>query len=135
MKKIYFYTCDLMYAKDWRASDANQFRLGSSIQKHAGSRGAAPVGGMGSKAPHQKKLKWKKKFKIFQIYMKDGQWAETNEKSISNFSDFYFFILFTVTHLDFQVCHRQKNNRSKVAKFTGKMRNKLKRMKNQFSDF
>ena len=28
-------------------SDANQFRLGSSILKHAGSRGAAPVGGDG----------------------------------------------------------------------------------------
>ena len=31
-------------------SDANQW---GSIQKHAGSRGAAPVGGVGNKAPHQ----------------------------------------------------------------------------------
>ena len=29
------------------AVDANLFRLGSSIQKNAGSRGAAPVGGTG----------------------------------------------------------------------------------------
>ena len=38
----------LRYAKTWKsgfakyAVDANLFRLGSSIQKHAGSRGTAP---------------------------------------------------------------------------------------------
>ena len=38
------------------AVDANLFRLLSSILKHEGSRGAAPVGGVGGKAHHTKKL-------------------------------------------------------------------------------
>ena len=35
------------------AFDAKLFRLGSSILKHAGSRGAAPVGGVGGEAQFQ----------------------------------------------------------------------------------
>ena len=35
---------------------ANLFRLESSIQKHAGSRGAAPVGGAGGTSPPVKKF-------------------------------------------------------------------------------
>ena len=42
-----------------------------------------------------------------------------------------------MTRLKIQVCHRKynQNNLSKVVKFTGKMHDELKRMKNQFSDF
>ena len=40
-----------------------------------------------------------------------------------------------VTHLDFQVRHQPKKNRSNVVKVTENMRNELKRMKYQFSDF
>ena len=48
--------CDLMHAKHWRDfcepdSDANQFRLGSSILKHAMTRGVAPVGVWDAKPP------------------------------------------------------------------------------------
>ena len=39
-----------------------------------------------------------------------------------------------VTHLDFQVRHQPKKNRSNVVKVTENMRNELKRMKYQFSD-
>ena len=35
---------------------ANLFQLGSTIQKHAGSRGVAPVGGEGGEAPRKKKI-------------------------------------------------------------------------------
>ena len=41
--------------------DANLFRLGSSIQKYVGSRGAASVwdkGGSGGRSPRQKKIKY-----------------------------------------------------------------------------
>ena len=37
-----------------------------------------------------------------------------------------------MTHQTLQMCHRQKKNRSEVVKFTGKVRNVPKRMKNRF---
>ena len=48
---------------------------------------------------------------------------------------YWLYLQFTVTHLDFQLCHRPKNNQSKVVKYIEKMRNELKRMKKQFYDF
>ena len=39
----------------WNAVERVPVRLESSIQKHAGSRGAAPVGGAGGQSPPQKK--------------------------------------------------------------------------------
>ena len=76
------------------AVDANLFRLGSSILRHAGPRGAAPVGDMGSEAPHKNKNKlanwikfWDKIFffKSGQIYMMDAECVESNEKLIFRF--------------------------------------------------
>ena len=48
--------CDPMHGKHWRDfcrpdSDANQFRLGSSILKYAGYRGVASVEGVGAMPP------------------------------------------------------------------------------------
>ena len=45
------------------------------------------------------------------------------------------FLRFSVTNLNFHVCHRLKKILQKWLKFTWKMRNVLKRMKNQFSNF
>ena len=44
-------------------------------------------------------------------------------------------IVFMLIHLNFQVCRRPKKNVLKVTKFTGKMSNGLKRMKNPFTIF
>ena len=77
-------------------------------------------------------------FRSGHIYTKYAYSAESNEISIYWFLFFeLWLILFTFygTHLDFQVFHRPKKNRQKVYKFTEKMRNLLKRMKNHFSDF
>ena len=52
---------------------------------------------------------------------------------------FLFFelwpIVFTLIYLNFQVCRRPKKNVLKVTKFTGKLSNEQKRMKNQFYYF
>ena len=63
-------------------SDVNQFRLGSSILKHAGSRGAASMGGVGVKPSTQKK--------------KLNDWIFPWKYPVKNqFSDFYFFELWS----------------------------------------
>ena len=61
------------------------------------------------------------------IYMKDTHSAEPNEKSI--FRVIYNCIdNFQVCRLNFQVYRQPKKISSKVAKFTGKMCNVLKRI-------
>ena len=50
MVEIFFGKPGTVYC--WYAVDAKLFRLGSSIQKHVGPRGAAPVGvGRGGETP------------------------------------------------------------------------------------
>ena len=73
--------------------------------------------------------------------MKYGHSAESNEKSCIRFFRFLFFELWLIVFTIYDdapgvssVTPTQKN-RSKVAKFPGKMRNELKLMENQFSDF
>ena len=69
------------------------------------------------------------------MYMKNPESAEQKKKHVSDFSYFYFlsygwlYLQITVTNLDFQVYSRQKK-RSKIVKFTGRMRNELKQMQN-----
>ena len=88
-----FDACDFRHAKDWRDfcepdSDVNQLRVGSSTQKHAGSRGTALLRGVGDKGPHHLFSQMDRSmdnfffhnFKSVQIYMKYAECAETNEK-------------------------------------------------------
>ena len=77
-------------------------------------------------------------FKSVQIFMKDLECAETNEKSIFQFLFFELgLIVFIQWHIGLFKFHRPKKNiyRSKVVKLTVKVGNVLKRMKNQFSNF
>ena len=71
--------------------------------------------------------------------MIDAHSAESNEKLISQFLFFELcLIVFTILRdtSDFSsMSPIKKKDRSKVVKFTGKVRNVPKRMKNQFSDF
>ena len=83
------------------------------------------------------------------VLVKDMQTPHPTKRVVSIFwSNFPIFFRvmadciynFTVTHWAFQVCYRPtsvlqtQKNRSKVVKFTVKMRIVLKRMKNKFSD-
>ena len=78
-------------------------RLGSSIQKHAESRGTAPVGGVGAKPPTMffsqiGKMffdKTNQNFKSGHIHMKDAECAETNEKSISRI---LFIVIWSISY-------------------------------------
>ena len=87
---------------------ANLFRLQSSIQKDAGSRGAAPVEGARGRSPAKKNITifFCSKFPIFslQIYMKDPETAEWKEKPNFRFSFFElwsFCEVFTPNNDDF----------------------------------
>ena len=64
--------------------------------------------------------------------------AEANDKSIFRFLFFELWLIIIynlrLPHRDFQVLPTKKI-RSKVVKFTEKVLNELKRMKNQFFDF
>ena len=77
----------------------------------------------------------KKYFISNQIYRREAQWAETNEKSIFQFVRFSFFELWLIVFTIYMcVTSQKKISRSIAVKFTEKMRNELKRTKNQFSD-
>jgi len=65
----------LVAVNSWMPLSKN-LRLGSSIQKHAGSGSAAPVGGAGGRSPHKKKKKIKFLLKNF--------WAFFNHKFFSS---------------------------------------------------
>ena len=69
------------------------------------------------------------------LFMKDAHSAESNEKSIIRFfflvMDDCIYSLRWLTWI-FKCVTIQKNNRSKLVEFTGKMYNELKLMKNQF---
>ena len=74
--------------------------------------------------------------------MKHAHSAESNKKikKIQFFSIFIFWVMadyiYNLRWLTWIFkCVTDQKNRSKMAKFTRKMRNELKRMKNQFSDF
>ena len=71
--------------------------------------------------------------------MKDAHSAELNEKSIFRFLFFeLWLIVFTIygdTPGFSSVSPTEQKNLSKLVKFTGKMRNELKKMKNHFFDF
>ena len=74
------------------------------------------------------------------IFMIDAHSAESNGKSIFRFLFFEVMTVriynFTLTHRTFQcVTELKQKDRLKVVKFTGKVRNMLKQMKNQLSDF
>ena len=66
-------------------SDANQFRPGSLILKHEWTRGAAPVAGVGGRAPHTKKM--------LVIQQKKNDWLFPWTNFI-----FYFFFKKTFRH-------------------------------------
>ena len=70
---------------------------------------------------------------ICHICLKDAHCVESNENSISLFLFFkLWLIIFSIYwwHIWIFKCLNDQKNRSKVAKFTGIMRNELKRMKN-----
>ena len=70
------------------------------------------------------------------IFIKDARSADSDEKSILWFLFFeLWLIVFTIYGDIFEVFKcvtDQKKESPKVVKFTGKMRNELKQMKNQF---
>ena len=70
--------------------------------------------------------------------MEDAHSAESNGKSIFRFLCFQLWLLVFIIYSNtprFSGESPTKKNRSKGVKFTGKMRNELKIMKTQFSDF
>ena len=70
--------------------------------------------------------------------MKDAHSAESNEKLFLRFLFFELWLIVFIICGDtsgFSSVPPIKKKRSKVAKFTGKVLNELKRMKNQFFDF
>ena len=73
------------------------------------------------------------------IYMKDAHCAEKNETSIFRFLFFELWLIiynfWWHTSISKCVTDRKYKFPSKVVKLTWKMRNVLKRMKNQFTDF
>ena len=73
-----------------------------------------------------------------QIHMKDAHCAEPKEKFIFKFLFFWVFadcIYNFRWRMNCQEVSLTKKNRSKITKFIGKMRNVLKRMKNQILRF
>ena len=60
------------------------------------------------------------------IFMKDAHSDESNEKSIFRFLRFLIFELWLITFIIYQKYTDQNKSCSKVFKFTGKMRKKMR---------
>ena len=128
------YFSDVMHAKHWGDfcepdSDANQFKVRSTILKQAGSRGAALVGGVGDRSPPPNLFFQLTGhfhghiffFKSGQIYMIYAECSGSKEKSYFRFFQYIFIELWSFLHWKWYIFdafhHNSKNRNRKNLKY------------------